>query len=64
MKLVNTTVLRLFWVAAILLALSTGVFAQVAPVVSAEAAPPPMTPPPGVPNMVRLHYPNTDVDDI
>jgi type II secretion system protein D len=59
-------------VAAVLLALSTGVFAQVAPgsfaqvapVVSAEAAPPPMTPPPGAPNMVRLQYPNSDVDDI
>jgi hypothetical protein len=28
------------------------------------AAPPPPTAPPGAPSMVRLQYPNSDVDDI
>jgi general secretion pathway protein D len=46
-------------------AVSAGAFGQVAPVASTTtAAPPPATPPPGAPQMVRLQYPNSDVDDI
>jgi general secretion pathway protein D len=58
-------VLRLSWVAAVLLALAASALGQVAPVASTTtAAPPPPNAPPGAPSMVRLQYPNSDVDDI